>query len=70
MLKKIINWFKQQFREDTSSELEKYLRSKNPKTQDEMNFWLAEFDLVQRNISKSIANGDYEQAQNLRRFFF
>lgn len=62
LLTALMNFISRTFLPSAQDELDRYISSKNPQSQAEVEFWIAEYDNRQRQINRLLANGDTTRA--------
>lgn len=59
----IRRWFEAARRSSTQSDLDNWIRSKNPTTPAELDFWLREYDERRRQYTRFMSSGHYDKAR-------
>lgn len=58
LLTALMNFISRVFLASQQDTLDTYISSKNPQSQADVEFWIAEYDNRQRQINRFLANGD------------
>ena len=62
LLTALINFLARTMLPSPQDTLDEYIASKNPQSQTDVEFWIAEYDNRQRQINRFLANGDAASA--------
>lgn len=62
LLTALINFLARTMLPSPQDTLDTYIASKNPQSQTDVEFWIAEYDNRQRQINRFLANGDAASA--------
>lgn len=68
--KAFIEVLKDQLREIPSNDLESFIKFKNPQTQEELEFVMAQFEEMRRMEAKLVSRGEYGAAMQIRRTYW